>query len=193
MFRYTNYKNTFVLAAMIILLCFVCLSGATLALFTSNPEDGTIGVITTAGDVEVDIVDAVDENKSLQGEALNFLTTAENQEILFEPGAVFCTEGFKVKNTGTIPINYRLTISADEQKFFDAFDVWVTTDLTDWSSAPDIQQINERLEPGESNNGVFYLVVKMKESISGEEFQDQTYTGIGVTVCAVQGNVYFEE
>ena len=54
MFRYKTNKKMLIIAAAVILLCFVCLSGATLALF-SQTLDGTIGIITTAGDIEVDI------------------------------------------------------------------------------------------------------------------------------------------
>ena len=61
MFRYQSNKQAFVIALFVILLCIICLTGATLALFTSNPDDGTIGVITTAGIVNVDIVE--DGNK----------------------------------------------------------------------------------------------------------------------------------
>ena len=32
----------------------------------------------------------------------------------------------------------------------------------------------------------------MKPS-AGNTFQERTFTGVGVTVCAVQGNVHFDE
>ena len=46
--------------------------------------------------------------------------------------------------------------------------------------------IEERLEVGEKTD-TYYLVIKMREE-AGNEFQDKSYTGIGVTVYAVQGN-----
>jgi hypothetical protein len=58
MLRYKSHKQAFIMAALVILLCLVCLTGATLALFTGNVNDGTIGIITTTGDIAVDIVDA---------------------------------------------------------------------------------------------------------------------------------------
>ena len=42
MFRYKSNKQAIIIAALIILLCFVCLTGSTLALFTNDPEKGTI-------------------------------------------------------------------------------------------------------------------------------------------------------
>lgn len=58
-------ETEIIVAAWIILLCLACLTGATLALFTSPPEDGTIGVVAVAGDVKVDIVDATDKTTSI--------------------------------------------------------------------------------------------------------------------------------
>ena len=50
-----------------------------------------------------------------------------------------------------------------------------------------LQDFKGRLEVQQSSE-VFYLVFRMKET-AGNEFQDQIFTGVGITVCAVQGNV----
>ena len=191
MFRYKTKKQSVIIAAMIIILCLVCLTGATLALFTSNPNDGTIGVITTAGDIGIDIVDAY-EGSTLVGQVLQFQTSASHREILFEPGATFYTQGFKLKNTGNIPINFRLSVSEDEkinmEEFYKAFEVWITDDLNDPTAAKRLSNFKGRLEVGQSSEATFYLFVKMKET-AGHDFQGKSYDGIGITVYAVQGNV----
>ena len=192
MFRYKSNKQAVIIAALIILLCLACLTGSTLALFTSDPGDGTIGVITTSGNVRVDIVDTTDENNSLVGKVLEFYTSSDRKEILFEPGATFYTQGFKVRNTGDIPINFRLSVSDDEEinteEFNEAFEVWISTSASDPSNAQKLTDFIGRLEPGFSSAETYYLFVKMKET-AGNEFQGKNYTGIGVTVYAVQGNV----
>ena len=176
---------------MIILVCLVCLTGSTLAIFTNNPNDGTIGIVTTAGEVKVDIVDEF-ANDTLVGKVLQFQTTANQKEILFEPGAVFYTQGFKVKNAGDIPINFRLSVSEDEkidmEEFNNAFDVWISTDKTNPGNAQKLTDFTGHLKVGETSETTYFLFIKMKESV-GNEFQGKTYTGIGVTVYAVQGNV----
>ena len=106
MFRYKSNKQAFTIAALVILLCLVSLTGATLALFTSDPNDGTIGIVTTSGDVEIDIVDT--SGVTLQNKALSFVTSTEDSVPLFEPGAVFYTQGFRIKNVGEVPVKYRL-------------------------------------------------------------------------------------
>ena len=193
MFRYKSSKQSVIIATLVILLCLACLTGATLALFTNDPNDGTIGIVTTSGDVEIDIVDTSDV--TLQERALAFITSSGAQEPLFEPGATFYTQEFRVKNAGDIPVNYSLSVSKDDKidmKAFDeAFEVWIVrvTD-EDLKNAERITNFKGRLEVGESSEG-YRLIVKMKEAV-GNEFQGKTYTGIGVTVYAVQGNVTIE-
>ena len=180
------------MAALVILLCLVSLVGATLALFTSDPNDGTIGIITTSGDVEIDIVDT--SGATLQNRALTFMTTSgaiDSDDVLFEPGATFYTQGFKINNTGDIPVNFSLSVSKDDkidmEEFDKAFELWIVKEGDDFSSAEKITEFKVNgLAAGESSD-TYYLFVKMKESV-GNEFQGKTYTGIGVTVYAVQGN-----
>ena len=195
MFRYKSNKQAFIIAAIVILLCLACLTGATLALFTSNLNDGTIGIITTSGDIEVDIVDSSSKT-SLVGKVLQFQTSSERKEILFEPGVSFFTQGFKVKNTGDIPISFRLSVSEDDDidmtEFDQAFDVWISTDPLDADNAERLTNFIGRLEVGQSSEQTYYLCIKMRET-AGNEFQGKTYTGIGVTVYAVQGNVEIKE
>ena len=195
MFRYQSNKQAFVLAVCAILLCLVCLTGATLALFTSNPEDGTIGVVTTTGAVKIDIVDTSVNENSLVDKVLEFQTSAGHKQILFEPGAVFVTQGFKVKSLGNVLTNFRLSISKDEMidqaEFDEAFEVWISKSNTNTAGAERLSAFKGTLEPGQSSE-TYYLFVKMKES-AGNEFQGKSYMGIGITVYAVQGNVDIKE
>ena len=189
MFRYKSNKQAFIIAALVILICLTCLTGATLALFTSNLNDGTIGIVTTSGDVEIDIVDTF--GATLQNRALTFITSSENKEPLFEPGATFYTQEFQVKNTGDIPVNFSLSVSKDDnidmQEFNEAFEIWIVRATDErFQNADHLANFKGRLEVGGSSER-YCLFIKMKET-AGNEFQGKTYTGIGVTVYAVQGN-----
>lgn len=198
MLRNLEHKKSIILAAIAILLCVVAITGSTLALFTSG-NDGKIGINATAGNLRVDIVDTSDDPKSLVGDVLNLVTTPNKDPILFEPGAVYFTEGFRVANKGNIPLNFILYISEDEtvrQDFFDAFEVWITTDPSSRLNPTDpekrdsfaeLPKFKGSLKPDELSQ-VYYLVFRMKET-AGNEFQNQVFTGVGITVCAVQGNV----
>ena len=204
MFRYRSYQQAFVMTALVILLCLVCLTGATLALFTSAEDDGKIGIVTAAGNVKVDIVDATDITDSLVGDALGFMLPSGDKTgtVLFEPGATFYTQGFRIKNVGNVPVNYSLYISPDDQistgDFNEAFEVWISTDPKDPSKAVELPFYSRLVvegSEGEYLSDTFYLFIKMKES-AGNEFQGKEFAflengtrGIGVTVYAVQGNV----
>ena len=196
MIRYKTNKQAFLIAALVILLCLTCLTGATLALFTNDPNDGTIGIVTTSGDVEVDIVDTA--GASLRDKALAFMTTsgaADSETVLFEPGAMFYTQGFQVKNTGDIPVNFRLSVSKDDkidmEEFDKAFELWLVKEGDDFKNAERITSFKGRVEVGKSSE-VYYLLIRMKETV-GNEFQGKTFTVIGVTVYAVQGNIDIKE
>ena len=200
MTRYRTSKQSFIIAAIVILLCFVCLTGATLALFTSNPSDGTIGIITTSGDVTVDIVDTA--GVTLQNKALAFIIASDpdnpvdSENVLFEPGATFYTQGFQVVNTGDIPVNFSLSVSKDEtinmEEFDEAFELWIVKEGDDLSCAEKLTKFKVNgLAPGESS-ATYFLLIKMKET-AGNEFQNKRYEGIGVTVYAVQGNAILKE
>ena len=192
MFRYRSHKQAVIIAALVILLCLACLTGATLALFTSDLNDGTIGIVTTSGDVEIDIVDTA--GKTLQNSSLAFVTTTD--EPLFEPGATFYTQEFCVKNNGNIPVNFTLSVSKDDKidmtEFDKAFELWIVQKGDDLQNAKHITEFKvEGLAPGKTSVN-YRLLIKMKETV-GNEFQGKTYTGIGVTVYAVQGNVSIKE
>jgi hypothetical protein len=200
MFRYKTNKQAFIIAALIILLCLVCLTGATLALFTSDTNDGAIGIITTSGDIEVDIVDTAGE--SLMGKFLSFVSFSGNTDILFEPGATFATQGFKIKNTGEIPVHFRLSIAKDNvvdinnrkvdiAEIDEAFEIWIVEQKPngelDYSAAMELNKFQKNLPVGQNSASTYHLVVKMKET-ADNTFKGKTYMGIGVTICAVQSN-----
>ena len=190
MFRYSQHKKALIIATIVILLCFAAITGSTLALFTSG-NDGKIGINTTTGDLKVEIIDTADEPNSLVGDVLNFVTKKPNDTILFEPGATYYTEGFRVQNKGNIPMNYILYISQDEEDgfvndFTEAFEDLLTNNPKEKTNMVKLQKFDGRLEIGETSE-IFYLVFRMKET-AGNEFQNRTFTGVGITVCAVQGN-----
>ena len=199
MSRIHNKKRACIVAASAILLCLVSLTGATLALFTNNQDDSTIGIVATAGGIDIDLVDL--DNKSLKGDSLQFQTTSGKTDFLMEPGATFRTQGFHIVNNGSIPIQFRLSVSkeiveiegeqekqVDMDEFLKYFDVWITQDLENaQASAQEMKDFTGNLDKESKTTTPYYLLIRMKET-TGNLFQGKTYSGIGVTVYAVQGN-----
>lgn len=168
---------------LIVLLFFVVIS---LGLLRKNSNDGSIGVNVTTGKLKVDIVD--EEGNSLVGDVLDFVDPDGDGKLYFEPGATFYTQGFQVKNIGDLSVGYTISVGDDENidkvEFKEAFEFWLTTAPKDQEKAVKLQSYEGALEAAETSE-TYYLVVRMKES-AGNEFQDKTYTGIGITVHAVQ-------
>jgi hypothetical protein len=191
---YNRITSPIVAATLILLLCFANLVGTTYALFTAQTKDGSIGVITTSGDVEVDIVDTA--GGSLKGKVLQFVTTSTTP-VLFEPGTVFYTQGFQVVNTGNIPVTFRIRVNldgmseSDRMKFEQAFEFGITTDTTNRSDemAQDefVGRLSVDVDGQTAGSETYHLIIKMKET-AGNDFQGAEYDGIGITVYAVQGN-----
>jgi hypothetical protein len=93
-----------------------------------------------------------------------------------------------VKNTGSLDMNYIASVSRDDDIDMDAFnrafEFWVTDDLNDLGKHEKLSEFSGSLNVGQSSN-TYYLVVRMKDD-AGNEFQNKTYHGIGITVHATQ-------
>lgn len=199
-YRYENYRYdndrkkelTIIALIIIIIILLATIAGLTYSIFNSGDGDGMIGINVTSGECKVDIIDA--KGNSLIGDVLDFIVFDDREEILFEPGAIYYTEGFQVKNIGNIAINFRVNISNDEdadmESFNEAFEIWVTNDLSNLETAERLTSFTGSLEV-DKNSETYYLVIKMKET-AGNEFQNQTYSGIGITVHAVPASVEIE-
>ena len=181
-------KKTLMLSVSVFAFCITLLIGVTLAIFTNNVDDGTIGINTTAGSIKIDILD--EEDESLVGEVLYFeMERGGTQKILWEPGATHVTEGFKIHNYGTIPVNYQIYINYTEEdsELVNVLKFWITDNSTDLSSAVEITSYKGSLDLDKSTD-TYYLVVQMDPN-AGNAYQGLELNGVGITVCAVQGNV----
>ena len=195
-YRYDEDRKkelTIITLIIIIVILLATIAGLTYSIFNSGDGDGKIGINIISGECKIDIVDAKDN--SLIGDVLNFVVFDGRDEILFEPGAVYYTEGFQVKNIGNIPINFRVNISNDDEtdmeSFNEAFEFWVTNDLTNLKTAERLTSFTGQLNVDDKSD-TYYLVIKMKET-AGNEFQNQIYSGIGITVHAVPASVEIDQ
>ncbi|MBQ8320489.1 MAG: hypothetical protein IJX81_06375 [Clostridia bacterium] len=188
-------KNAFrriILSLLVIALCVSSAAGATFALFTSGGKDGALNTVITAGSVEAIIVD--EQGESLVGKQLTFVCADDTrEELLWEPGAKFHTQGFRVRNDGDVPMNYRMYVSGGDAyaDFLDAFEFYITKDPATKNAEEKLTAFRGSLPVGKEGD-IYYLVVRMREE-ANSDFRLRTYTGIGVTVYAVQGNVEIEE
>lgn len=192
MTTYGKYKQAMITALTVIMLCVISLTGATFAIFTTNEEDGTIGINVSSGKVDVDIVD--ENGTTLIGSYLAFDNPNGGASVLFEPGATFYTKSFKVVNIGSVPVKYKVYISDDDsidsEILLNSFEFFITDDVTSRNSGQKITSFNGELELNASSDS-YYLIVSMNED-AGNELIGKSYSGIGITIYAVQGNANIE-
>ena len=179
-------KRALLTSVMALVMCVVMLVGTTFAWFTDTASTAVNKIV--AGNLDVDIVDKSGE--TLDGKTLNFQDVNDNTDILWEPGATFFTQGFKIVNKGNLALKYKVVVSGTtgDAKLLKAIKLDVveakTKEATPVSFANEGNLLNQN-DSAPANNGVYYLRGHMKEE-AGNEYKNLTLDGISITVYATQ-------
>lgn len=159
----------------------------------SQDDDTTIGdgsadsdVNITTATVDIDIVNG--DGVSLKGKVMEFIGELGGGEVLFQPGALIYTQGFKIKNNSDVNVSYKMNVTrsadADTEEFHQAFNYYLVNNLSDLDPEVKLVEHSGLLAPGQASE-MFYVVVTMKED-AGNEYQGRTFEGIGIHVIASQ-------
>ncbi len=155
-----------------------------------NPpiQDGTADsdVNITTSTIAIDIVDG--EGNSLKGQTLLFEGELTDGEILFQPGTLVYTQGFKIKNNSDVSATFKMNItkSADAatEEFHQGFNYYVITNLSELQPTEKLTEYTGILAPGQSSE-MLYIVVSMKPD-ADNAYQNRVFEGLGVHVIASQ-------
>ena len=180
-------KRALLTSVMALVMCVVMLAGTTFAWFTDTASTGVNKI--QAGNLKVDIVD--ESGNSLDGKTLNFKDFNGKTDILWEPGATFFTQGFKIANEGNLALKYKVVVSGitGDTGLLKVMKFDVVSAMTKTGS-----EVNFTATPGQllpsatgtpSVSDVYYLRGRMAEN-AGNEYKNMTLTGISVTVYATQ-------
>ena len=186
-------KRALLTSVMALVMCVVMLVGTTFAWFTDTASTGVNKI--QAGNLKVDIVD--ESGNSLDGKTLNFKDFNGKTDILWEPGATFFTQGFKIANEGNLALKYKVVVSGitGDTGLLKVMKFDVVSAMTKTGS-----EVNFTATPGQllpsatgtpSVSDVYYLRGRMAEN-AGNEYKNMTLTGISVTVYATQLNSEFD-
>ena len=196
----TNSKTTkraLVLSAFAILMCVTMLIGTTFAWFTDTASTGVNKIVS--GNLKVDIIGA---NSDSHISTLNFQKAAgaQGEQILWEPGCRYLTEGFRIANNGNLALKWKAEINKDNivngkvvdtakdgVSLLDVIDFYVVTSTDENAEAVAIEDFIGNLAKGEKS-GVYYIKGVMQTS-AGNDYQDLTLDGITITVYATQDTV----
>ena len=179
-------KRALLTSIMALVMCVVMLVGTTFAWFTDTASTAVNKIV--AGNLDVDIVD--ENNNSLDGESLSFKDVNGSTDILWEPGATFFTQGFKIVNKGNLALKYKVVVSGTtgDAKLLKAIEFDVVTEKTKEATEALAEEGNLLLNGAsapEAENVYYYLRGHMKED-AGNEYKNLTLDGISITVYATQ-------
>lgn len=182
-------KRALISSALAIIMCVAMLIGATFAWFTDTASTGVNKI--QAGTLNVDIVDK--NGNSLDGKSLSFKDVNNNTDILWEPGATFNLDSFKIVNKGNLAFKYKVIISGvnGNAKLLEAIDFFVKIGdaekvaLADWDGIllPDGEAATDTMDAGTTSDITISGTMKKE---AGNEYQGLSIDGIGITVVATQ-------
>jgi len=184
-------KRALLTSVMALVMCVVMLVGTTFAWFTDTASTGVNKIV--AGNLKVDIIG---ENSENHVSMLSFTKAAgaEGEELFWEPGCRYLTEGFRIANKGNLALTWKAqvnkgTTAANEGNFnlLDVIDFYLVTskDANDMGTALD--EFSGSLTAG-AKSDVYYIKGVMKTT-AGNDYQNLTLNGITITVYATQDTV----
>ncbi|MBD9207120.1 MAG: right-handed parallel beta-helix repeat-containing protein [Clostridiales bacterium] len=181
-------KRALLTSVMALVMCVVMLLGTTFAWFT---DTATANVNTIkSGNLHVEIQNtagtAIDK---LEWVKENGDVIANQDDILWEPGCTYLLTPFKIVNTGNLALKYKIEITGLDGsakllkviKFTYKTEDGNTFDMT----------AEGRLAANGGATGMITVSAHMDE-LAGNEYQNETLTGVKFTVVATQDTVEYD-
>ena len=183
-------KRSLLASVLALAMCVTMLVGTTFAWFTDSASTAVNKI--ESGTLHVDIVD--ESGNSLDGKTLSFRDVNKNADILWEPGATFALDSFRIVNTGKLALKYKVIINGvnGNAKLLEAIDFTVKIGdaekvaLADWEGI--LLPVGKEPIADKEVVGTTDLITisgTMKKE-AGNEYQGLSIDGIGITVVATQ-------
>ena len=184
-------KRALVSSALAVLMCMAMLIGTTFAWFTDTASTAVNKI--QSGTLKVDIVG--ENGESLDGKTLYFRDANKSTNILWEPGATFNLDAFKIVNKGNLALKYKVIINGvdGDAKLLKAIDFTVKIGdaekvaLEDWNGIllPEGKTVTTGTTEEVKETSLITISGHMREG-AGNEYQDKSINGLGITVVATQ-------
>ena len=194
-------KSALLLSFTSLLLCFAMLAGSTFAWFTDTASTGVNQIKSGTLDVGLEMATAWDENgrptvwDNAEGQTLEFVKAAgaaENEAVLWEPGCTYKLPELRVVNKGNLALKYKVEITGIKGSA-------KLNEVITWTIVEGVEGTNSNAILGEGGNptGEYFLLpagqitapLTIKghmDQNAGNEYQNLTIDGIGITVFATQ-------
>ena len=199
----TNNKKALLSSAFALVLSVAMLIGTTFAWFTDTASTGVNKIVS--GNLKVDIIGETSDShiSTLKFTKAGAETDAgAAEEILWEPGCRYLTEGFRIANKGNLALKWKAqvnmnniingkvegsTIAKDGKSLLDVIDFYVVTSTDENAEAVAIENFVGNLKKTETSE--VYYIKGVMQTTAGNDYQDLTLDGITVTVIATQDTV----
>ncbi len=176
-------KKALLTSVLALVLCLSMLIGTTFAWFTDTDTIAVSNIVSGTLDIEI-----VDEQGNEKTTPLAFVNAEDSANILWEPGATFRTEGFQIKNVGSLYLKFKVEINNTEVSY-NKLNEAITFYLVDGDgNKVDLSTMKDLpLAPNATygNGTTLYIEGHMDEN-AGNEYQDLTLSGVGITIYAAQ-------
>ena len=174
-------KRALLGSIMAMVLCLAMLVGATFAWFTDTASTGVNKIQAGKLDVALEMKDAAGQWVSAEGKTLNWVKAAAGEQVLWEPGCTYTLPELRVVNNGNLALKYKIQITGiqGDAKLNEVID-WTINDAA-------IDLTEGHLTAGQQGDA-FTIKGHMKET-AGNDYQNLTIDGIGITVYATQDTV----
>ena len=177
------------MSVLSIALCAAMLIGTTFAWFTDTASTAVNKI--QAGTLKVGIVG---KEGSLDGKTLSFKNKNGKTDILWEPGATFNLDPFKIVNNGNLALKYKVVISGinGSSKLLEAIEFKVKVGEKAPVALADLDGIllPEGKSPVTDSEKVqesdFITISGHMKETAGNEYQGLSIDGVAITVYATQ-------
>ena len=193
----TNSKKALLSSAFALVLSVAMLIGTTFAWFTDTASTGVNKIVS--GNLKVDIIGETSDShiSTLKFTKAGAETDAgAAEEILWEPGCRYLTEGFRIANKGNLALKWKAqvnmnniingkvegsTIAKDGKSLLDVIDFYVVTSTDENAEAVAIENFVGNLKKTETSE--VYYIKGVMQTTAGNDYQDLTLDGITVELA----------
>ena len=176
-------KRALLTSVMALVMCVVMLVGTTFAWFTDTASTGVNKIQSGNLDVALEMSTDGTNWESAEGKTLTFKTQDNRaaDQILWEPGCTYELPKLRVVNNGNLALKYKIQITGiqGDAKLNEVID-WTINDAA-------INLTEEHLSAGQT--GAAFTIKGHMQETAGNEYQNLTIDGIGITVFATQDTV----
>ena len=184
-------KSALLMSFTSLLICFAMLVGSTFAWFTDTATTGVNKIVAGKLDVGLEMKDSNGEWINAEGKTLEFVKAAgaaENEAVLWEPGCTYKLPELRIVNNGNLALKYKVEITGIKgDAKLNKVIKWTIVEGAEANAIKENEVPTGEyfLLPAGATTAPLTIEGHMDQN-AGNEYQNLTIDGIGITVLATQ-------